>query len=124
MAGLLRRRAAGVAPFTVMSCDNIPGNGHVTENAVAGLAELVDPALAAWIRRKSRFPNSMVDRITPATTDRERAMLRDGHGVEDSWPVFCEAFRQWVVEDKFPGRPARAGEGRRDLHRRMSRLTN
>jgi mannitol 2-dehydrogenase len=107
VAGLKRRRAAGVAPFTVMSCDNIPGNGHVCENAVAGLAELTDPELAQWIRRNVAFPNSMVDRITPATTDRERAILRDQYGLEDNWPVFCEEFRQWVVEDKFPaGRPA------------------
>ncbi len=106
-AGLKRRRAAGVAPFTVMSCDNIPGNGHVTENAVAGLAELSDRELADWIRKSVAFPNSMVDRITPATSDRERTILRDSHGVDDGWPVFCEAFRQWVVEDKFPaGRPA------------------
>jgi mannitol 2-dehydrogenase len=106
-AGLKRRRAAGVQAFTVMSCDNIPGNGHVTENAVAGLAELSDPELAGWIRANVAFPNSMVDRITPATTDRQRAILRDTYGVEDGWPVFCEEFRQWVVEDKFPaGRPA------------------
>ncbi len=107
VAGLKRRRAAGVPPFTVMSCDNIPGNGHVCENAVAGLAELADPELARWIRASVAFPNSMVDRITPATTDRERAILRDKFGLEDNWPVFCEEFRQWVVEDKFPaGRPA------------------
>ena len=107
VAGLKRRRAAGVAPFTVLSCDNIPGNGHVCKNAVAGLAELVDPALATWIRAQVSFPNSMVDRITPATTARERAMLRDQYGVEDNWPVFCEEFRQWVIEDRFPaGRPA------------------
>jgi mannitol 2-dehydrogenase len=106
-AALKRRRAAGIAPFTVMSCDNIPGNGHVAENAVAGLAELADPELARWIRANVAFPNSMVDRITPATTDRERAFLRDKCGLEDNWPVFCEEFRQWVVEDKFPaGRPA------------------
>jgi mannitol 2-dehydrogenase len=106
-AGLKRRRAAGLAPFTVMSCDNIPGNGHVTENAVAGLAELADPEFARWIRANVAFPNSMVDRITPATTERERAFLRDKCGLEDNWPVFCEEFRQWVVEDKFPaGRPA------------------
>jgi mannitol 2-dehydrogenase len=106
-AGLKRRRAESVPPFTVMSCDNIPGNGHVTENAVAGLAELVDPDFAKWIRANVAFPNSMVDRITPATTDRERSILRDQYGVEDNWPVFCEEFRQWVVEDKFPiGRPA------------------
>jgi mannitol 2-dehydrogenase len=106
-AGLKRRRAAGTAPFTVMSCDNIPGNGHVTENAAAGLAELADPEFARWIRANVAFPNSMVDRITPATTDRERAILRDKCRLEDNWPVFCEEFRQWVVEDKFPtGRPA------------------
>jgi mannitol 2-dehydrogenase len=107
VAGLVRRRAAGIAPFTVMSCDNIPGNGHVCENAVAGLAELVDPELARWIRADVAFPNSMVDRITPATTDRERATLLDKFGLQDNWPVFCEEFRQWVLEDKFPaGRPA------------------
>jgi mannitol 2-dehydrogenase len=106
-AGLKRRRSAGVAPYTVMSCDNIPGNGHVTESAVAGLAELADPEFARWIRANVAFPNSMVDRITPATTDRERAFLHDKYGLEDNWPVFCEEFRQWVVEDKFPaGRPA------------------
>jgi mannitol 2-dehydrogenase len=106
-AALKRRRAAGVAPFTVMSCDNIPGNGHVAENAVAGLAGLADPQLGRWIKANVRFPNSMVDRITPATTDRERAILREKHGVEDNWPVFCEEFRQWVIEDNFgSGRPA------------------
>jgi mannitol 2-dehydrogenase len=107
VAGLKRRRAAGVPPFTVMSCDNIPGNGHVCENAVTGLAELADPELARWIRASVAFPNSMVDRITPATTDRERAILSEKFGLDDNWPVFCEEFRQWVVEDKFPaGRPA------------------
>jgi mannitol 2-dehydrogenase len=107
LAGLKKRRAAGLAPFTVMSCDNIPGNGHVTENAVAGLAELSDPEFARWIRANVAFPNSMVDRITPATGDRERAILKDQWGVDDNWPVFCEEFRQGVVEDHFPsGRPA------------------
>jgi mannitol 2-dehydrogenase len=105
-AALLRRRANGLAPFTVMSCDNLPGNGHVTENAVAGLTGLVNRADAAWIRDSVAFPNAMVDRITPATSDRERALLRDAFGVEDRRPVFCEGFRQWVLEDRFPaGRP-------------------
>ena len=106
LEGLRRRRAGGIAPFTVMSCDNIPGNGHVTENAVAGLAELSDPELGRWVRASVAFPNSMVDRITPATTDRERRILVESFGIEDAWPVFCEPFRQWVMEDNFPtGRP-------------------
>jgi mannitol 2-dehydrogenase len=107
VAGLRRRREAGVAPFSVMSCDNIPGNGHVTESAVSGLAALADPKLASWIVDEVAFPNSMVDRITPATTDRERQLLAQTFGLEDNWPVFCEEFRQWVLEDHFPaGRPA------------------
>jgi len=107
LAALKRRRDNGQAPFTVMSCDNIPHNGQVARDAVAGLADLVDPALAAYVRERVAFPSSMVDRITPATTDRERAMLVERFGVKDNWPVFCEPFRQWVLEDNFPtGRPA------------------
>ncbi len=107
VSGLKRRRDRGAAPFTVMSCDNIPHNGRVALDAVAGLAELTDPALAAFIREKVAFPSSMVDRITPATTDRERSMLEERFGIRDNWPVFCEPFRQWVLEDNFPtGRPA------------------
>jgi mannitol 2-dehydrogenase len=107
LAGLMRRRAAGMVPFTVMSCDNIPGNGHVTENAVVGLAALIDPALAKWVQGNVAFPNGMVDRITPATSARETALLADNFGIADNWPVFCESFRQWVLEDNFPaGRPA------------------
>lgn len=106
LAGLLRRRDAGIAPFTVMSCDNIPGNGHVTENAVAGLAALLDPRLADWVRTSVAFPNGMVDRITPATSTREKTLLAEDFGIEDGWPVFCESFKQWVLEDNFPsGRP-------------------
>jgi mannitol 2-dehydrogenase len=106
LAGLIRRRERGIPPFTVMSCDNIPGNGHVTENAVRGLADLVQvsPAIE-W--DAVAFPNGMVDRITPATSDRERQLLADQFGIEDAWPVFCESFKQWVLEDNFPsGRPA------------------
>ncbi len=107
LAGLLRRRSFDIRPFTVMSCDNIPGNGHVTENAVVGLAQLVDPALAQWVRDNVAFPNGMVDRITPATSARETALLAEEFGIDDNWPVFCESFRQWVLEDNFPaGRPA------------------
>ncbi|WP_157018912.1 mannitol dehydrogenase family protein [Mesorhizobium xinjiangense] len=107
LAGLKTRRDAGIPPFTVMSCDNIPGNGHVTADAVVGLAELSDPDLATWVRGNVSFPNSMVDRITPATSARERAHLAETFGIEDAWPVYCEPFRQWVMEDDFPtGRPA------------------
>ncbi len=107
VAALKARRVAGTPPFTVMSCDNIPGNGHVASNAVTGFAALTDPDLAAWIENEVAFPNSMVDRITPATTDREREALRQRFGIEDAWPVFCEPFRQWVMEDRFcNGRPA------------------
>lgn len=107
LEALRRRRAAGVAPFTVMSCDNIPHNGAVARNAVAGLADAYDAELAAYVRADVAFPNGMVDRITPATTDRERQLLKDQFGIEDNWPVFCEDFKQWVLEDNFPsGRPA------------------
>ncbi|MEO5326222.1 mannitol dehydrogenase family protein [Mesorhizobium sp. CC13] len=107
LAGLIRRRDEGTVPFTVMSCDNIPHNGRVTADAVIGLARLIDERLADWVREHVAFPNSMVDRITPATTDRERTILAEQFGVDDAWPVFCEPFKQWVLEDRFPaGRPA------------------
>lgn len=106
LAALAKRRAAGIPPFTVMSCDNVPHNGVVTRNAVAGLAKLFDPTLAEWVVASVAFPNAMVDRITPATSDRERAKTLADFGIEDQWPVFCEAFKQWVIEDNFPaGRP-------------------
>ena len=106
LAALKARRAAGTAPFTVMSCDNLPGNGHVTRDAVVGLARLSDPALADWVAAHVAFPNAMVDRITPATGPREIA-LAQSFGLDDAAPVTCEPFRQWVVEDHFPtGRPA------------------
>jgi mannitol 2-dehydrogenase len=107
LAGLKRRRDVGIGPFTVMSCDNIPGNGEVTRNAVVGLARLIYPELAGWVGANVAFPNGMVDRITPATTDRERELLGETVGIEDRSPVFCENFKQWVLEDNFPaGRPA------------------
>jgi mannitol 2-dehydrogenase len=107
LRGLKLRRDKGLAPYTVMSCDNVPHNGVVTRNAVAGLARLMDPALATWVEAHVSFPNAMVDRITPATTDRERAIASDKYAIEDQWPVFCETFIQWVISGEFPsGRPA------------------
>ncbi len=106
LAGLKARKARGLLPYTVMSCDNLPHNGVVTRNAVAGLARLMDPALADWVLAHVAFPNAMVDRITPATSDRERKLAHEMFDIEDNWPVFCEEFIQWVVEDKFTaGRP-------------------
>jgi mannitol 2-dehydrogenase len=107
LRALLERRAVGQAPFTVLSCDNVPHNGVVARNAVAGLAAAIEPELGAWVEAEVAFPNGMVDRIAPATSERERAILRDEFGIDDAWPVFCEDFTQWVVEDRFSaGRPA------------------
>jgi mannitol 2-dehydrogenase len=107
VAGLKARREKGLQAFTVMSCDNIPHNGVVTANAVIGTAKLSDPAFADWIKENVSFPNSMVDRITPATGTREIELLKDAFQIEDNWPVYCEEFKQWVLEDKFPaGRPS------------------
>ncbi|HEV7319943.1 MAG TPA: mannitol dehydrogenase family protein [Ensifer sp.] len=107
VAGLKARRDKNIPPFTVMSCDNIPGNGEVTHAAVSGLARLSDPAFADWIDANVAFPNGMVDRITPATGAREIGIVADDYGIDDAWPVFCEEFKQWVLEDHFPlGRPA------------------
>lgn len=107
LAGLRCRREVGIAPFTVMSCDNIPGNGHVTMETLCGLARLSDPDFAEWIAANVAFPNGMVDRITPATTVREIEDCRRRFGIADAAPVYCEDFTQWVLEDKFSaGRPA------------------
>ncbi len=107
LAALRRRREAGAQAFTVMSCDNLPENGHVTRRAVTGLARLSDAGFADWIEEHVAFPNSMVDCITPATSERERTLVADRFGIADAAPVVCEPFRQWVLEDHFPaGRPA------------------
>ena len=101
------RRDAGDQPFTVMSCDNLPENGHVAKQTVVGLAKLMDTDFADWVDANVAFPNSMVDCITPATSERERHLVRDKFGICDAAPVACEPFRQWVLEDNFPqGRPA------------------
>jgi mannitol 2-dehydrogenase len=103
---LVRRRERGLPPFTVVSCDNIQHNGDVARHSFAAFAALRDPDLGAWVDREVPFPNSMVDRITPATTDDDRAEVARRFGVEDAWPVVCEPFTQWVVEDRFGlGRP-------------------
>ncbi len=103
---LSRRRARGIAPFTVMSCDNIQGNGDVAKKMFTAFAELREPELAAWMRENVLFPNSMVDRITPVTADADRIAIAKEFHVADEWPVVCEPFEQWVLEDHFTlGRP-------------------
>jgi mannitol 2-dehydrogenase len=106
VAALKARRAAGQAPFTGLSCDNLPGNGDILRTTVVTLARLTDPDLAGWIEREGAFPNSMVDSIVPATGPKELALVRDRFDIEDAAPVTHEPFRQWVIEDRFcMGRP-------------------
>jgi len=103
---LARRRDRGLAPFTVMSCDNIAGNGDVARAMFSAFARLRDPELGEWVEHNVPFPNSMVDRITPVTSEQDRAVLAERFGVEDAWPVVCEPFTQWVLEEAFAaGRP-------------------
>jgi mannitol 2-dehydrogenase len=104
---LSRRRAQGLAPFTIQSCDNLRHNGEVAKTAFVSFARARDPELAAWMEAEIDFPNSMVDRITPATSDADRARLNAASGIDDEIPVFCEDFIQWVMQDRFRyGRPA------------------
>ncbi|MGZ8180184.1 mannitol dehydrogenase family protein [Williamsia sp. SKLECPSW1] len=103
---LRRRRERGVPSFTVMSCDNIPGNGHMARRVFTAFARAKDPELAEWIERHTSFPNSMVDRITPATPGDLADEVAARTGVADRWPVVAEPFTQWVLEDDFcDGRP-------------------
>jgi mannitol 2-dehydrogenase len=100
------RHANGGRPLTVLSCDNLPGNGTVAREAITRVATTRGAELLDYLESSCTFPNSMVDRITPQTTDEDRAWLRDEVGIEDGWPVVCEPFRQWVLEDAFAaGRP-------------------
>ena len=104
---LHRRRERGLTPFSVLSCDNIPDNGHVVKNAVLGMAQKRSPELAEWIAEHVSFPGTMVDRIVPAATDASLAEIADVLGVDDPCAISCEPFIQWVVEDNFvAGRPA------------------
>jgi len=105
-AGLARRRERGEDPFTVMSCDNLPDNGDVAKRMICAFARLKDPGLADWMEAEVAFPNCMVDRITPVTSPDDIDRLAQEFGVRDGWPVVCEPFTQWVLEDHFgQGRP-------------------
>jgi fructuronate reductase len=109
---IARRRAEGLAPFAVMPCDNLPDNGNTVRRIVARFAALRDAELGRYVQDEVAFPATMVDRITPATTDADRAAVAAATGLEDAWPVVTEPFSQWVVEDRFPaGRPDFAAAG-------------
>jgi len=106
VAALRARRDRGIPPFTVLCCDNLPENGVSTRRIVLHFADLLSPELANYIARAVAFPNSMVDRIVPATTEADKQRVATIAGVADAWPVVCEPFTQWVIEDHFPlGRP-------------------
>jgi mannitol 2-dehydrogenase len=114
---LRRRKAAGQMPFTIQSCDNLLNNGSVCRRMMLAFLERADPHLAAWLAEHGAFPNSMVDRITPATTDVHRQLVRDSFGIDDGWPVTTEPFKQWVIEDQFTqGRPAWEKVGAQLVH--------
>jgi len=101
-----RRRDGGLGGITIQSCDNVMGNGDVARTATLGVSALVEPGLEDWVARNVAFPNSMVDRITPQTSDADRTFLEQEYGLDDRWPVVAEPFIQWVIEDEFPfGRP-------------------
>jgi fructuronate reductase len=104
---LRRRRDNGVAPFTVLSCDNLPQNGLVTTAVFGDYADAIDDEFGQWVRGNVAFPGTMIDRIVPATTDGDRAETAELLGLDDAWPVVAEPFLQWVIEDRFGGvRPA------------------
>lgn len=106
VAALARRHAAGIQPFTVLTCDNLPHNGKVVAGIVTRLAQLQNPGLGAFVKENVAFPSTMVDRIAPATSEEDRTAITKQLGLEDAWPVSTEPFSQWVIEDKFPlGRP-------------------
>ena len=105
-AALKKRRDSGIPPFTIQSCDNVQHNGDMTRKMLLAFAQRQDNELAEWIEKKVSFPNAMVDRITPVTTSKDIDFLKNELGFVDNWPVTCEPFTQWVIEDKFSnGRP-------------------
>lgn len=107
VAALERRRQAGVPPFTVLCCDNLPSNGETVRRLVLQFAEARDRDLAHCIERDVAFPSTMVDRIVPATTDEDRQRISAAIGLKDAWPIKAEPFMQFVVEENFPlRRPA------------------
>lgn len=105
--GLQKRVANNAGPITIMCCDNLPGNGHITEHLLTQFMQKAAPDLLPWVKQNVSFPNAMVDRITPVTTPVIQEILEEKFGIRDEWPVVCEDYIQWILEDKFiAGRPA------------------
>ena len=103
---LKRRRERGLGGLTILSCDNIQHNGNICKKMLSAFVQSAEPGLLPWINAQVLFPNCMVDRITPVTTQIDIGQLKDQYGIDDQWPVMCEPFIQWVIEDKFiNGRP-------------------
>ncbi|GHC50830.1 mannitol dehydrogenase family protein [Ulvibacter litoralis] len=101
------RRNRGLKGCTIQSCDNIQENGHMIKNMLLSYVKVAEPTLVEWIEKNVSFPNAMVDRITPVTSEADILNLKETFGIEDAWPVVCEPFKQWVIEDNFiEGRPA------------------
>ncbi|MUU77062.1 mannitol dehydrogenase family protein [Winogradskyella endarachnes] len=101
------RKEHGLNGITIQSCDNIQGNGHMTQNMLLSYVSKAEPGLMDWIDKNVSFPNAMVDRITPVTAAEDIAHLKESSGIDDAWPVVCEPFKQWVIEDNFiSGRPS------------------
>ena len=106
-AALRKRRENNLPAFSIMSCDNIQHNGDIARQMLLAFAERQDPALAKWIKTEVSFPNSMVDRITPVTKQEDINYIENTFALKDEWPVICEPFIQWVIEDNFTiGRPS------------------
>ena len=103
---LIIRKSKGHGGCTIQSCDNIPENGHMTKKMLLSYMRLAAPELIPWVTANVTFPNSMVDRITPATTEEDIKTFQEKTGIIDEWPVVCESYKQWIVEDNFAnGRP-------------------
>jgi fructuronate reductase len=112
VAALSHRLESGIAPFTVLSCDNLSANGHTVKRILTQFARLRSPELGRWIADEVACPSTMVDRIVPETTDADRVAVAAELGLTDTWPVITEPFTQWIVEDHFPGgRPDFADAG-------------
>jgi fructuronate reductase len=111
-AALAARKAQGIPPFTVLTCDNLPANGRTVKRVLSRFATLLSPEFGAWVEGEVACPSTMVDRIVPATTDADRLEVAEALGLDDAWPVMAEPFTQCVVEDHFPaGRPDLAAVG-------------